>query len=194
MTAVRKFCVLCLLVASCKSREPDAREDLRRALNGADVSGYTFTLTEDDIQSTAAFTNLASRTVLRYTRVQDKKSGAAKTYRTELARRSIRVTDMATKAVVLEKAFTPLPQLGAICTVGEQTYPSRQACEADFDCSCRPALECEANRTCQDLFVEHDCCITGQKDCVSTFQIIRPTSRRCQLVGFLPEGGGVLAQ
>jgi hypothetical protein len=208
MIASRKVApLLLLLILSCKTKPAaDPREDLQNALKGADVNGYTFQLTEDESRSTATFTNPALReplkldkknpqAILRYTRVVDKKSGTARTYRTEIAPSgttiALRVTDMASNEVILNKTPTEAPRLGATCNVSSQIFPSIPACLSEFNCSCRPALQCEANRTCETQFVFIKCC-RPDNQCVDIHLFVAPNSIKCQITGFLPDSEGLL--
>lgn len=195
-----------MALVSCRS---DPRMALRDSLAGADVRGYDFSLTETDSGSVAAFTNPAWRTfgtisrrdpatVIRYTRLQDKR-GAVTTYRAEVvstaAGASLRVTDLATNTVVLDKPFVRARDLAEVCDFHDETYDSVAACEADFDCTCRPALQCEANRTCDPIVIDQECCITGQEVCTHALLLIVPNTRRCALVESVPDQGGfVLTQ
>ena len=196
---------LLMLLSSCKARQSDPRAELEGAIKGANVAGFVYSFTEDDNTATAAFTNPAFRTGLqvdkqnphadiRYTRIRDKKSGATKTYRAEAVPSgrtpAIRVTDLDTNRVIANDPFVP----AASCNVDNKTYPSIQACEADFFCSCLPALQCQANATCQDIRDGFDCRIAGQPTGVSVDILVRPNSLRCQVVGYLPENGGLLKQ
>ena len=212
MKTIAKVALLSVLLLSCNRSKPaaDPRAELQGALNGADVSGYTFQLTEDAERITSTFTNPALReqlkldkrnphAVLRYTRVVEKKSGTARTYRTEIAPSggtiALRVTDMATNQVLLDKTATEAPRLGATCNVSSQLFPNVQACLNEFNCSCRPALLCEANRTCETQFVIIKCCKPNDNVCLDIHIAVAPTSIRCQIQGFIPDSEGfVLSQ
>lgn len=205
MISIRRFALLIALVlAGCKAQN-DPRAELERSIKGANVGGFVYSFTEDASTATAAFTNPAFRGGLkldkqnphadiRYTQIRDKKSGTTTTYRAEAVPSgrtiAIRVTDLATNRVVANDPFVP----AASCNVDEKTYPSIQACEADFFCSCFPALQCQANATCQDLRAGFDCRITGQPIGVSVDILVRPNNIRCQLVGYLPENGAIFTQ
>jgi hypothetical protein len=213
MIAIRKrdglLALLLLLVASCKAGQSDPREELRQALKGSDVNGYVFTFSEDDAGSTAAFTNpgwrkgLAldkanPRAVLRYTRVRDKKRGTTTTYRAEAVPSgqgvAVRVTDLDRNVVVSENPFVPVARFGSICTEERQTYSSLDACLADFNCACRAGLQCEANRRCETILADIECCFidsTGTKRCPHPLLIIKPNTFRCEVVGFLPDEGSL---
>jgi hypothetical protein len=202
--------LLLLLVASCTARQTDPREELRRSLKGSDVNGYVFTFSEDDAGSTAAFTNPGWRNglaldkanphaVLRYTRVRDKKRGTTTTYRAEAVPSgqgvAVRVTDLDRNIILSEKAFVPVARFGSVCTEEQQTYPSLDACLADFNCACRAGLQCEANRRCETIFADIECCVigsTGTRQCRHPLMIITPNAPRCEVVGFLPDEGSLV--
>lgn len=214
MTAMRTrlvlLALLSLLVASCKARQTDPREELRRSLKGSDVNGYVFTFSEDDAGSTAAFTNPGWRhglaldkvnphAVLRYTRVWDKKRGTTTTVRAEAVPSgrgvALRVTDLDRNVVLSEKAFAPAARFGSVCTEEQQTYPRLNACLADFNCACRAGLQCEANRRCETILADIECCFidsTGTKRCPHPLLIIKPNTAICEVVGTLPDEGSLV--
>ena len=196
--------LVALALAACKAQN-DPRAELERAIKGANVSGFVYSFTEDDNSATAALTNPAFRTGLevdrknphadiRYTQIRDKKRGTTTTYRAEVVPAgktiAIRVTDLGTNQVISTDAFIP----AASCNVDQKTYPSIQACESDFFCSCLPALQCQANATCQDVRSGFDCTITGQPTGVSVDILVRPNTLRCQVVGYIPENGAIFAR
>ena len=188
------------LVSSCNkpTTTTDPREDLIGSLRGANVQGYLFATDEDDAQVTTSLTNSAVRNlirldsgstgvVLRYTSVKDKKTNATKTYKTEVTKAgnalTLQVTDIATGAVVSKNAF-PAPQPHNTGETGTApTFDTLEACINDFNCKFRGALQCEADRTCQDQFAALTCCLKNGQ-CFSVHLVIRPISFRCRFSGF----------
>lgn len=169
---------------------PDARTALVNSLKGVNVDGYTFTTESDDNQETAKLTNGAvkgpiklargtNNLVINYARIKDKKANSTRTVKTEVVRSgndvSVVVTDLANGAVVTQDRFPTVAP-------GE-TFESFEACQADFDCKRRPALQAEANRTCRPQFAAQICCVKGQQFCISVHYIIQPTRRICGLIG-----------
>jgi hypothetical protein len=197
-----------ILLNSCKpegpappSAKPDAKEELQRALKGANVNGFTFETREDDAQAVASFTNIAVRklinldkttpsVVLRYTSVKDKARNATKVYKTEAAMAgktlTITVSDFATGEVVSKDTSAEPPPPG-----DRGNFKTLQECIDDFFCKHRSELECEANRTCKTQFVGIICCLTNGQ-CVSVHFGIKPTSFRCQLQDLIPDFEGMV--
>src|SRR5215208_5515275 len=76
---------------------PNPKDELTRSLKGANVDGYIFETREDDAGGSAFLTNViasgpinldsgTNSLVLRYARLSEKKSNAAKTYKSKLIR------------------------------------------------------------------------------------------------------------
>jgi hypothetical protein len=195
------------LISSCQPTSPpqeqqppprtDPREEFARSLKGANVSGYIFETTEDDKQSVTSLTNSAVRSlirmdgdtknvVLRYTSVKDKGSNATKTYKAEVNRDgnalTLLVTDFATGAVISKDPF-PVAQPH---DPAGPTFNTVDECFDDFNCKRRGAILCEANRTCKPQFASVTCCLPNGQ-CFIADLIIMPTSRKCVLVGNLPD-------
>src|SRR5262245_57797376 len=89
--------VLGLLFACERAQIADPKADLIRALKGVDVQGYLFSFNEEENQTTSALTNKAvedvitlgkknTGVVLRYTRVEDKKTNTKTTYKSEITK------------------------------------------------------------------------------------------------------------
>jgi hypothetical protein len=189
------------LAGSCRTTAPDARGDLVRSLKGASVDGFDFGTNEDETEAIASLTNSAVRSpirldsatnlVLRYTAVRDKKTNTTRTYRTEVAKAgdalTVLVTDIASNEVVSKNAFPrPEPQTTAGSCGGGPTFASLQECIADFDCTRRGPLQCEANSTCNNKFAGLICSLNDGQ-CVSVHLIISPTTLRCRLGAFFPD-------
>jgi len=198
------------LVCSCKTTRSDPREDLVRSLKGANVEGYHFATKEDDTQVIASLTNSAVRNlikfdggvtnlVLRYTSVRDKSTNTTRTYKTEITKAgtalTLLVTDIATGEVVSKDTFPAPESHRKTDTTGRgPTFDSLEDCIRDFDCTRRGALQCEANRTCQDQFAALICCLKNGQ-CFSVHLIIRPTTLRCRFRELIPDFEGfVLSQ
>ncbi len=208
------FCSLVVLTilglfSSCKTETPtttpgatsDPRTDLIQSLKGARIEGYNFETREDDNEAVASLTKSAldgvimldsgaNNLVLRYARIKDKKANTTRTFKTEITKAgttlTLLVTDVATGEVVSKNAFP-----AAEAHTGAPTFDTLQACIADFNCKNRGALECEANRTCQDQFAALLCCLKDGQ-CFSVHIIIRPTSLRCQLRAVIPNLDGLV--
>ena len=195
------------LLSSCTTAMPDAREDLRRSLKGADVKDYVLTVNDDDAETREALTNPAVRNVitmdrgtpnvvLRYTRVHDKKTNTRKTYRAEAVRSgneiTLVVTNVATNEVVSKRTF-PAPQRHATAAGSPPTFKTLADCIGDFNCTRGGALQCEANRTCQNQFAALLCCLDNGQ-CISVHLVINPTSPRCQFLGVIPGLEGLVFQ
>ncbi len=216
VTATRRASVVVLapliplaLLCSCKTPTPDAREELRRSLRGADVTGYTFRAVETESHSTTSLTNPALRepltldkahphAVLSYARVYDKKAGTSKAYRTEVVPSStglaLRVTDLDTNAIAMEKTFPapPQPHEGVPCPSSSSgPFGSLSACIAEFDCACRGAMQCEVNKTCEEQVAALSCCLTNGQ-CFSVHIVVKPNSIRCQVADVIPDFEGLV--
>src|SRR5262249_2117675 len=162
------------LISACsKPAPPGAREELVGSLKGANVDGFEFATTAADSQETASLTNPAVKNlinmdsgptsiVLKYTRVKDKKANTAKTFKAETTRSgkelTLQVTDLGSNDVVSRNTFTPVAHSPGP-TPRPQTFDTLEDCIRDFDCNRRGALQCEANRTCQDQFAALTCCL-----------------------------------
>ena len=194
------------LVCSCKTTTaPDPRQDLVNSLKGANVEGFLFATNEDEAQVVVSLTNsdvrtlikldsAASNLVLRYASVREKNTNTTRTYKTEVTKAgtalTLLVTDIATGEVVSRKTF-PALETPHTDTPALPTFDSLEDCIKDFNCTRRGALECEANRTCEDQFAALTCCLKNGQ-CFSVHMIIRPTSLRCRLIGFLPDLEGLV--
>lgn len=169
----------------------DAKTALINSLKGVNVDGYTFTTESDDNQEIAKLSNPAVKNqiklargtnnlVINYASIKDKKANTSRTVKTEVVRSgndvSIVVTDLANGGVLTQDRFPTV-------NPGGETFPSLDACQADFDCKRRPALQAEANRTCKPQPAAQICCITGQQFCISIHYLIQPTRRICGLIG-----------
>ena len=185
--ALLSFVLLC----SCEKTAPsDPRGELLGSLKGANVEGYLFELKEDEARTTSSLTNPAvrelvqlgqgdSETVVGYTRVEDNRTNAATTYRSEVVKKgeslALEVTDLATDRIVDQGTF-PVP--GPAC---EPQFETLAACVEQFNCDHKGALLCEANRTCKPQFAALTCCLTNGQ-IFSVHLVIPPTSRRCLIV------------
>ena len=208
---VSAFCLAIVLlslglVCSCKTTKPDPREDLLGSLKGANVEGYLFATEEDETQVTTSLTNSAVRNLirldsgttnllLRYASVKDKKTNTTKTYKSEVTKAgnvlTLQVTEIATGVVVSKNTF-PAPQPHNTGTTGPSpTFDTLEDCIKDFNCKFRGALQCEADRTCQDQFAALTCCLKNGQ-CFSVHLVIRPVSLRCRLTGFIPNLDGLV--
>jgi len=195
------------LVCACKTTMPDPREELVRSLKGANVKGYHFATKEDEAEVIASLTNSAVRNlikldsgatnlVLRYTSVKDKKTNPARTYKTAITKTgttlALLVTDIATGEVVSRKTFpAPEPHHKTDTTGPPSTFDSLEDCIRDFNCKRRGAIQCEANRTCEDQFAALICCLNNGQ-CFSVHLIIRPTTLKCKLSGVILDLEGLV--
>jgi hypothetical protein len=186
--ALLSFVLLC---CSCEKPAPsDPRAELLGSLKGANVEGYLFAFEEDKAGTKSSLTNPAvrdlvqlgqgdSETVLGYTRVEDNRTNAATTYRSEVVKKgeslALEITDLATDRVVDQGTF-PVPDPSC-----EPQFETLAACVAQFNCDHKGALLCEANRTCKPQFAALTCCLTNGQ-IFSVHLVIPPTSRRCQIV------------
>src|SRR5262245_52547023 len=171
--------VLCLLVAfiaivslfACElARTPDPKAELIDSLKGADVTEYLFSLNEEEAQTSSALTNKAVKdiiklgkgatgVILRYTRIEDKKNNTSKSYKSEIITEgdslALVVTDLTNNEVIQKKS---LPTAGPACQPAGQ-FDSLNACIHEFNCTHESALQCEANRTCDNQFAALTCCL-----------------------------------
>ncbi len=194
-------------VSSCKTSVPDLKGDLVRSLKGANVEGFHFATEEDESQRVASLTNSVVRElvnldsgppnlVLRYASVKDKKTNITTTNKTEIVKTgavlALLVTDIATGETVSRTEF-PAPEVHQPSdpSGSPPTFDTLEACIADFNCTRRGALECEANRTCEDQFAALTCCLEGGQ-CFSVHLIIRPTTLKCRLSAVTPNFEGMV--
>jgi len=195
------FVVLC----SCNTATKDPKQEFVRSLQSANVQGYLFSSKEDEDKLTVALTNGAVRklmpldkaapnVVLQYTRIKDKRTDATRTYRTEVVGKesaiALQVTDLASNKVVSQETF-PAPVRGKKSPAVGETFDSLDACLKNFDCTQRPALQCQANSTCKVLQAGVDCCLNDGQ-CFSVLEVVRPTSLRCQVQEFIPNLEGLV--
>lgn len=179
------------LVCACSEPAADPRTDLEASLEGADVEGYLFALSEDEARTTTSLTNPAVRDLvtldredadlpLRYTRIEDQGEEPPKTYRSAVVKDgpslSLVVAEVGTDAVI---STTEFPSAGPAC-FDETEFASLPACIARFNCLNKGALLCEANRTCEPQLAAVTCCLDNDQD-FSVHLIYPPTSIRCQL-------------
>jgi hypothetical protein len=195
--------VLLSLVWSCtKTTISDPKGDLLSSLKGQEVEGYLFSLNEDNAQTTSSLTNNAldspvtlgkgdSSLVLRYTRVQDKKTNAINTYKSEVIKKdtslTLLVTELGTNKVVEEK---PFPAPGPTCQPPGQ-FDSLTDCINEFNCANKGPLLCEANRTCDPQFAALTCCLKNGQ-IFSVHLIIRPDRLICTLRDLVPDLEGLV--
>jgi hypothetical protein len=193
------------LVSSCKATMTDPREDLVSSLKGANVEGFNFVMSEDEGQVTASLTNKAVQglvrldsgspnLVLRYTSVKDKTTNSKKTYKAEIVKTdgppALLITDIASGEVLSRKAFPP-PERDDNNQIGcpPPFFGSLEDCIADFNCRRKPALQAEANRTCENQFAGLTCSISKDQ-CFSVHMVIVPNSFRCRLRDLIPDLDG----
>ena len=158
-----------------------------------DVASLTSKTVKDLINMDSGPANL----VLRFTRVKDKKANTVKILKTEIIKTgkdlTLQVTDIGSNDIVSKNTFTPVAH-GSGDGGRSQAFDTLADCIRDFDCTRRGALQCEANRTCQDQFAALICCLKNGQ-CISVHFVIRPTSLRCQLISVIPNVEGfVLTQ
>ena len=200
-----RFCFAVVLLSlglgcSCKTTIPDLRGELVRSLKGENVDGFHFATEEDESQTVASLTNSIVRNiitldnnttnlVLKYTLVKEMKASTKRTYKTEVVKTdsdlTLMVTDMVTGEVVNRTAF-PEPEPQELPD-GQQTFDTLDECIADFNCTTSPALQCEANRTCEDQLASLFCCLNDGL-CYSVHLIIKPTAIKCKLSIVTPLG------
>lgn len=193
-----------LLGLVCAYNEPaaDPRADLEAALEGADVEGYLFTLSEDATGTTTSLTNPAVRDLvtldredaelpLRYTRIQDRGEQPPKTYRSAVVKEgpslSLVVAEVGTKAVI---STTTFPTAGPACFDGRE-FASLEACLTRFDCVNQGRFQCEANRTCEPQPAALMCCLDNG-EIYSVHLFYPPTSIRCRFGTLAPKLEGVV--
>jgi hypothetical protein len=209
----RSACVSCLAIGlfsfvvlcSCNTTTKDPKQEFVHSLQGANVQGYLFSSKEDDDKLTVALTNGAVRklmpldkaapnVVLQYTRIKDKRTDATRTYRTEIVGKDsaivLQVTDLASSEVVSQETF-PAPLTGKKSPAVGETFDSLDACLKNFDCTQRPALQCQANSTCKVLRADVDCCLNNGQ-CFNVLVAVSPTSLRCQIQGYIPNFEGLV--
>lgn len=170
------------------SNPTDVRDALVRALKDVDLTDFDFAMAENASQLTASFTSskakdiimldAADKRVLEYALVKDSKTNTQTITRTEIVKAAERVaillTDIDTGNNLGEFLF-PVPEQHP--NSGAETFETLQECLDDFKCR-EVALQCEANRTCQDQFASIICCLQNG-ECYAVHLVFRPTSLRC---------------
>jgi hypothetical protein len=195
------------LVAACRPTLQDPREAFVRSLGNVNVERFEFATREDDVQTVASLTNPAVRSfirfdvdttnvVLRYTRETDRKSNAARTYRSEVVKTGTElafvVTDIASGEVVMRELFpAPKKHHGTDAAGKPSDFDSLEDCINDFNCKRRGELVCEANRTCEPQLAALTCCLKNGQ-CFSVHLVIMPTSLRCRLRDILVDFEGMV--
>jgi hypothetical protein len=184
---------------ACIARTTDTRADLIRSLKGADVKDYLYSLNEEEAQTTSTLTNKAAKDVitlgkgttgitLRVTRIDDKKSNASKSYKSEITKEgktfALVITDLTNGQVIQKKFF---PTAGPACQPAGQ-FDSANACIEEFNrnCTLRCPLQNEANRTCDNQFAALTCCLKDGS-IISVHLIIPPDNWRCRLRDVVPD-------
>jgi len=193
---------LTLLFLSCgPASASDPKADLIASLKGADVDGYTFSMNEDDLATSASLTNKGlydvyplpqgdADLVLRYTSVEDNATRKTSIYKSEIIKKGSSLTLVITD-VVANKGIskTALPVAGPACQP-EGQFSSINACIERFKCLNGGALTCNANTTCQPQFAALTCCLTNGQ-IFSVHLVFNPTSLKCLVRGQLPDLGGL---
>ena len=206
------FCLLIsvlslVLVCGCSTTKPDAREDLVRSLKGANVDGYFFATSEDEVQIATSLTNSAGRNlikldsaatnlVLRYTSVKQKSTNATRTYKAEVTKAgsalTLLITDIASGEVITRTPFpAPEPHSKTDSSAAPPAFDTLEDCIRDFNCTRRSALQCEADRTCQNQFAGLICCLKNGQ-CISVHFVIKPTAFRCRFIDFVGDLEGLV--
>ena len=188
------------LLSSCRPTTPDAREELIRSLRGENVEGFDFATKEDKVEAIASLTNGAVKNlitlgegdtnlVLKYTRIVDRTTQTAKSYKAEVAKKgtavTLLVTEIGTNTVVSSETFP------AAATRHGNGFDSLQACLREWNCLNRGPLQCEANRTCKDQLAAITCCLNNGQ-CFSVHVIIKPTTFQCKLREVIPDLEGLV--
>jgi len=185
-----------MLVTGCQSATiTNPRNNLLRSINGANVDGYAFSFDEDAARSAASFTSPAVKGVitlapgdavvpLRYTRITDKATSTATTYKTEIVRHgpavSYVITDLATNREVQTTSVgddgVPPPPDDDPCAGS----PSCADFDRDYECNVKPRLQCEANSTCK-IVRAHMRCRLPNGTCIDGPMIVTPKTKFCAL-------------
>jgi hypothetical protein len=183
----------------------DCKADLAASLK-LDPDAYLYGVVEDPGQTASFLTNKSvgdgpitlgrtdSGMVLRYTTIEDKATGAATTYRSEVQKKdstlTLVVTDLGANKVISQQT---LPTAGPGCFPTGQ-FDSINACINAFNCANQSALLCKANSTCQPQFAALTCCLKNGT-AFSVHLVYRPTALRCQFRDLVPSlEGFVLSQ
>lgn len=126
--------------------------------------------------------------------MKERKAATSRTYKAEIvesdSEMALVAKDIAAGEVVRRTAVSVPEQEGL--PEGGSTFETLDECIADFDCTQGPALQCEANRTCEDILAHILCCLDNGQ-CLSVVFPIRPTELRCQLHVAFPDGGVFMA-
>lgn len=207
--SMSEFCLASMLfsialLCSCQTTISDPREEFVRSLKGANVEGYYFAIEENETQIVTSLTNSAVRNliqldgdttvVLKYTRIKEKKANTAKIYITEVVKTgtalALLVKDIEKGEVSSRKTFpAPVPHNDTDTTGSLPIFDSLEDCLTNFNCTRRGALQCEANRTCEDQYAAMICCLSDGL-CYSVHLIIRPTTLRCKVAVPIPNFEG----
>jgi hypothetical protein len=177
------------------SQPIDLRGELVRALQEVDLTGFDFATEENDSQMTASFTTSKVRNViadpgdklvLGYTLVKDLKMNTQSVTRAEIVKSdtgvAMLITDLKT-GDTLERLPFPAPEPHH--DPDSETFETLQDCLDEFKCK-ETALQCEANRTCQDQYASTICCLQDGS-CWDVHFVFRPTSLRCRFTEQTPD-------
>ncbi len=196
--ATLRFSAAVLLFAmayACGQPASDPKRDLIASLKGAEVGGYLFAMQEDEARTTASLTNKlvdsptplgkdTTNLILRYARVEDHTTKAARTYKSEILRtassQTLLVTDLESGKVVEKDQRTLAPAPGSNVCGPLKVFDTLAECAAYYECSTRGLLQCEANRTCQAQLGGLTCCLKNG-DIVDFLLIESPDTGRCLL-------------
>jgi len=178
----------------------DPRAEFVRSLKGANVDGFFFATKEDANQVITSLLNPTMREpvkideanplVIGYAGITDKKTNTTKTYQAVIVKSDnifrfhVKDVDLGGGLVVDERVLPrPCP--------GQTTFPNQEACMDEFNCKIKPELECEANRTCQRIVINFDCCFANGDSLHSIVQIL-PGDPKCNVAFPLDIGTLVL--
>ncbi len=191
----------CLLFGACQEpvvNEPSAidrsREALAEAVNKLGIQGeFAFQAMEDGDQLTTIYKNKAIGKQVEMNEdgtlilglYTEKKSAeeALVVYQTRLVRKgsnlALEITDLANN--VINRQDRPIPPIDDFETppVG---YDSFEDCLDDFYCNEFPALQCEANETCETIITGKLCCLKDGTCAWFDFIHIKPTDPKCKFI------------
>jgi hypothetical protein len=192
-----------LSVGCARSPTADAKEELIRSFNVANVGDYLFSINEGVTETASALTNRSATglitlrrddigLVLRYTAVVDERSKTKKLYRSDIRKQgdslSFVATELGTNTVVSQTMFS---SAGPACFPAGQ-FDSVTACRAAFQCTPEGCpLQCEADRTCDNRVAALTCCLKSG-EIYSVHVLFAPDSRRCLARQLTPDLDGIV--
>lgn len=190
------FILMAALFSCNDSKVESPKQELLDAFKDQKIeSDFNFETSENDSLTTAAFKNKAisnqimlttrdTSLVIGYFSEKNKKTSSSSVHKYELIMHDsavyIEISD-ATKKII-DKITYPaiIDNTGGVTPPVPDGFDSINDCIADFNCTRRGALQCQANKTCSPVGAALLCCLTNGQ-CFSVHLLITPNIPICSI-------------